>query len=86
MPRLEQRPVISDLTLKNLSVAEIATELHNVYGTNWFFFEYFHHSCWTANPDDVLEILKQKFNPKSASFRLFGAAQGSKVCCMFRTA
>jgi hypothetical protein len=28
----------------------------------------------------------RKFNSKRASFRLFGVAQGSKVCCMFRKA
>jgi hypothetical protein len=53
---------------------------------SWFFFEYFHHSYWAATPDDMPEILKQKFNLKSASFRLFGAAQGLKVCCLFRKA
>jgi hypothetical protein len=47
---------------------------------SWFFFEYFHHSCSATNPDDVSEITKQKFNPKTASFRLFGVVQGSKVC------
>jgi hypothetical protein len=26
---------------------------------SWFFFEYFHHWCWAANPDDVAEIAKQ---------------------------
>jgi hypothetical protein len=25
---------------------------------SWFFLEYFHHSCWAANPDDVPEIPK----------------------------
>jgi transposase len=34
MSRLEQRAVIRYLILKNLSVAEIATELQNVYGTD----------------------------------------------------
>jgi hypothetical protein len=34
MSRLEQRAVIRDLTLKNPSVAEIATELQSVYGTD----------------------------------------------------
>jgi hypothetical protein len=34
MSRLEQRPAIRYLTLKNLSVAEIAIELQNVYGTD----------------------------------------------------
>jgi hypothetical protein len=34
MSRLEQRAVIRYLTLKNLSVAEIATELQTVYGTD----------------------------------------------------
>jgi hypothetical protein len=34
MLRLEQRAVIHYLTLKNLSVAEIATGLQSVYGTN----------------------------------------------------
>jgi hypothetical protein len=34
MSRLEQHAVIRHLSPKNLSVAEIATELHNVYGTN----------------------------------------------------
>jgi hypothetical protein len=34
MSRLEQRAVICYLTLKKLSVAEIATELQNVYGTD----------------------------------------------------
>jgi hypothetical protein len=33
MSRLEQRPVILYLSLKNLSVAELATELQNLYGT-----------------------------------------------------
>jgi hypothetical protein len=33
MSRLEHRAVIRHLTLKNLSVAEIATELQSVYGT-----------------------------------------------------
>jgi hypothetical protein len=47
---------------------------------SWFFFEYFRHSCWVANPDDVPEIPKQKLQSESASFRLFGVAQGSKVC------
>jgi hypothetical protein len=38
-----------------------------------------------TNPDDVPEIPKQKFNPKSASFRLFGVAQRSKfVACSER--
>jgi hypothetical protein len=32
--RLEQRAVIHYLTLKNLSDAEIATELQNAYGTD----------------------------------------------------
>jgi hypothetical protein len=27
---------------------------------SWFFVEYFHHSCWAANPYDVPEIPKQK--------------------------
>jgi hypothetical protein len=52
----------------------------------WFFSEYFHHSCWAANPDDVPEIPKQNINPKRALFRLFGVTQGPKVCYMFRTA
>jgi transposase len=34
MSRLEQRAVIRYLTLKNLSVAEIASELQSVYGTD----------------------------------------------------
>jgi transposase len=51
---------------------------------SWFFSGYFHHSCSAANPDDVPEIPSQKIKPKSASFRLFGVAQRSKVCCMFR--
>jgi transposase len=34
MSRLEQRPVIHYLTLKNLSVPEIATEIQSVYGTD----------------------------------------------------
>jgi hypothetical protein len=34
MPRLEQRAVIRYLTLKNLSVAEIAIELQSVSGTD----------------------------------------------------
>jgi transposase len=34
MPRLEQHAVIHDLTLKNISAAEIATEPQNVYGTD----------------------------------------------------
>jgi hypothetical protein len=53
---------------------------------SWFFLEYFHHLCWTANPDDVPEIPKQKLNPKSDSFRLFEVAQGSKGCCPFQNA
>jgi hypothetical protein len=53
---------------------------------SWFFFEYFHHSCRAENPDHLPEIPKQKFNPKSALFRLFGVAQGSKVYYMFRKA
>jgi hypothetical protein len=34
MSRLEQRAVICYLSLKNLSLAEIATELQSVYGTD----------------------------------------------------
>jgi IS30 family transposase len=34
MLRVEQRAMIRYLTLKNLSVAEIATELQRVYGTD----------------------------------------------------
>jgi transposase len=34
MPRLEPSAVIRDLTFKNLSVAEIATQLQGVYGTD----------------------------------------------------
>jgi hypothetical protein len=59
---------------------------HNKRGRKLILFEYFHQSCWAANPDDITEILKQKFNPESASFRLFGVAQGSKVGCTFRKA
>jgi hypothetical protein len=33
MSRLEQHALIRYLTLQNLSVAEIATELQSVYGT-----------------------------------------------------
>jgi hypothetical protein len=31
---------------------------------SWFFFDYFHHLCWAANPDDALEIPKQKIQSK----------------------
>jgi hypothetical protein len=60
----------------------------NIYyqGTKAGSFGIFHHSCWAANLDDVLEILKQKIQSESASFRVFGVAQGSKVCYMFRKA
>jgi transposase len=34
MLRLEQRAVTLSLTLKNLSVAEMATELQSMYGTD----------------------------------------------------
>jgi transposase len=34
MSRLEQRAAIPYLTLKNLSVSEIATKLQSVYGTD----------------------------------------------------
>jgi hypothetical protein len=34
MSRLEQRAVIRHLILKNLTVAEIATEFQSVYGTD----------------------------------------------------
>jgi hypothetical protein len=33
-----------------------------------------------------LKFRNKKFNPESASSRLFGVAQGSKGCCMFRKA
>jgi hypothetical protein len=33
-----------------------------------------------------LKFRSKKFNLKSSSFRLFGGAQGSKVCCVFRKA
>jgi hypothetical protein len=49
-------------------------------------FEYYHHSCWAADPDDVPQIPKEKIQSESASFRLFGVAQGSKICGMFRKA
>jgi transposase len=47
----------------------------------WFFLAHFHHSCWAANLDEAPEIPKEKFNPERTSFRSFGVAQGSKVCC-----
>jgi transposase len=34
MPRLELRAVIRYLTLRNLSIAKIATELQRLYGTD----------------------------------------------------
>jgi hypothetical protein len=53
---------------------------------SWFFFEYFHHSCKVANPNDVPEPPKQKFNRQNVSFRLFEVAEQSKICCMFQKA
>jgi hypothetical protein len=34
MPRFEQCAVFRDLTLENLGIAEIATELQSVHGTD----------------------------------------------------
>jgi hypothetical protein len=53
---------------------------------SWCFVEDFHHSCSATNTNDIPETPKQKFNPKSVSFRLFGVAEGSKVGCVFRKA
>jgi hypothetical protein len=50
---------------------------------SWFFLNIF---IVRAGPQIQMTCLKfpsKKFNPKSASFRLSGAAQGSKVCCIF---
>jgi hypothetical protein len=55
-------------------------------GGGWFFSNSFIIRALAANPDDVPEIPKQKFNPKIALFRFFGTTQGSNVCCMFRRA
>jgi transposase len=53
--RLEQRAVIRYFTLKNLSVAEIATELQNVYGTDAL--KYSTVSKWTLRFHDSWDDL-----------------------------
>jgi DNA polymerase III epsilon subunit-like protein len=55
MPRLEQRVVIHYFTPKNLSVAEIATELQNVYGTDSL--KYSTVSKWRVHFQDGLADL-----------------------------
>jgi hypothetical protein len=55
MSRLEQRVVIRDLTLKNLSVAEIATELQSVYDADAL--KYSMVSKWRRRFQDVSDDL-----------------------------
>jgi hypothetical protein len=55
MSRLKQRAVIRYLKLKKLSVAEIATELQSVYGTDAL--KYSTVSKWTLRFQDGLEDL-----------------------------
>jgi transposase len=55
MLRLEQRAVIHYLTLKNLSVAEIAIELQSVYGTDAL--KYSTVSKWMLRFQDGLDGL-----------------------------
>jgi hypothetical protein len=39
---------------------------------SWFFFEYFHYSCWAPNPDDMPEIPKQKVQSERPHFDYLG--------------
>jgi hypothetical protein len=56
-------------------------------GRKLVFFEYFHHSCWAANPDDLCEIPKQKFNPKVPHLDYLGYHRDQKsVVCSERHA
>jgi hypothetical protein len=52
---------------------------------SWFFFEYFHHSCWAANPGHVTEIPNRKFNPKVPHFDYLRSHRDQKsVICSER--
>jgi hypothetical protein len=60
MSRLEQRAVIRCLTLKSLSVGEIATELQSVHGTDALKYSTF--SKWRLHfqdgPDDLFDLAR----------------------------
>jgi hypothetical protein len=75
---VDQKPSRVELSRELLPILEQDQqyEFEHILAGNesWFFFECFHHLCWAANPDDVPEIPKQKINPTSVSFRLFGVA------------
>jgi hypothetical protein len=62
MSRFEQRPVIHYLTLKNLNVAEIPTELQSVYGTDAL--KYLTVFKWRLRfqdvPDDLFDLARSE--------------------------
>jgi hypothetical protein len=52
---------------------------------SWFSFEYFHYSCWAANPDDVSEIPKQKIQSDKSLISIMGQHNDQKsVVCFER--
>jgi hypothetical protein len=53
---------------------------------SWFFWNIFIIRAGSQIQMTHLKFSSKTFDPKRASFRLFGAGQESKVCCMFQKA